>query len=303
MLMVFGHAPVDSSGARTFVYSFHMPLFFVLSGYLYKKRSMVDELKKCFRSLYLPYFIYVSLLYAYSLLHFGDEFSMKRILLLAIGALENTSSVYGHLWFLVCLASIRLMIALLTKYCSLSLSIVFAMMTSVVCADNLQVLSIDVFQIKTAILCIPFFLFGMIARKYDILSALKNLEYERYGFIVMSLLFIGIYSLGNGEVDVFNNITGHSLMVFYMNAILLSFILMYGSCVFLNRSFKVVTSLSGGTLLVLAFHKFLIGKSAEVLGIHGACGGLVLSVIVVLLFYYPVLMTNKIAPWLLGRCK
>ncbi|MBT1143106.1 acyltransferase family protein [Lactiplantibacillus argentoratensis] len=39
-----------------FIYTFHMPIFFILTGYLYKKKRYVDELRSTSRNLLLPYY-------------------------------------------------------------------------------------------------------------------------------------------------------------------------------------------------------------------------------------------------------
>lgn len=40
-----------------FIYSFHMPLFFLISGYLYKKKDVKESVTKDFQRLIIPYFI------------------------------------------------------------------------------------------------------------------------------------------------------------------------------------------------------------------------------------------------------
>ena len=45
-LMVLGHGGLVNADIRQFIFSFHMPLFFILSGYLYKQRSFSETSKK-----------------------------------------------------------------------------------------------------------------------------------------------------------------------------------------------------------------------------------------------------------------
>ena len=45
--VIFGHLSQRSQISRIIVYSFHMPLFLIISGYLYKKKyDISDEIKK-----------------------------------------------------------------------------------------------------------------------------------------------------------------------------------------------------------------------------------------------------------------
>ena len=58
ILMVVGHSGCPSAIGR-FIYMFHMPLFFVCSGYFFKeianKTSLLTFCRKRIKGLYLPY--------------------------------------------------------------------------------------------------------------------------------------------------------------------------------------------------------------------------------------------------------
>lgn len=66
MLVVIGHT---DSPLHDFIYLFHMPLFFFLSGYAYKKidsYNPIKVIKKRFKSLYIPF---ISIQLVYLMLH------------------------------------------------------------------------------------------------------------------------------------------------------------------------------------------------------------------------------------------
>ena len=67
-LVILGHAPAKG---HIFIYMFHMPLFFMLSGFLYKRTNFKSEIKKSFRSLIIPYLIFNLLLIIVSII-IGD---------------------------------------------------------------------------------------------------------------------------------------------------------------------------------------------------------------------------------------
>lgn len=61
ILVVIGH--VWTKGfARDLIYAFHMPLFFILSGYTTKPRAMGDFLPKLTRSMVIPYIAFLIML-------------------------------------------------------------------------------------------------------------------------------------------------------------------------------------------------------------------------------------------------
>lgn len=54
ILMIIGH--MSSGILRNFIYSFHMPLFFILIGYCYKERSLRNEFHRIYKRILRPYF-------------------------------------------------------------------------------------------------------------------------------------------------------------------------------------------------------------------------------------------------------
>lgn len=113
LLMVFGHSNDGLSNVtqvNAFVYSFHMPLFFIVSGYLFKPSK--DFVKKKSKSILLPYFF----LYLLTVLCSGiiDNFSkgvkIENIISITksflygcgLDVLNGRVKNVGPLWFLPC---------------------------------------------------------------------------------------------------------------------------------------------------------------------------------------------------------
>lgn len=110
-LVVIGHCILTISADSIllkaiviFIYSFHMPLFFIMSGYLFNKKYNFNVfLLKKFKSLILPYIMFiivdslVEILFGvYSVKSFVENISAgyKDIVLM------TTKSQYSSLWFL-----------------------------------------------------------------------------------------------------------------------------------------------------------------------------------------------------------
>eukprot|EP01037_Dinobryon_pediforme_P012855 gene12855-12955_t len=63
ILVVTGHSIDPLSAAHWFIYLFHMPLFFIVSGYFIKPNANVAEIvRERFKTLMLPYFSYLLLI-------------------------------------------------------------------------------------------------------------------------------------------------------------------------------------------------------------------------------------------------
>lgn len=57
LLMIIGHTKNIPSDLRSFIFSFHMPVFFIISGYTFKTKPFKQVLVSSFKRLLLPYFI------------------------------------------------------------------------------------------------------------------------------------------------------------------------------------------------------------------------------------------------------
>ena len=95
ILVILGHMTIPQM-VRRFIFSFHMPLFFFVSGYLFKNNfSKTWCLRKC-DSLLIPYALYGFLTIA--VMHLFAKVPLDVML----GSFLRGNGV-GVLWFLMCL--------------------------------------------------------------------------------------------------------------------------------------------------------------------------------------------------------
>lgn len=64
LLVIMGHSSLVMSAENTYgmllnnvIYSFHMPMFFIISGYFYKEKDLIVSLKNDFHRLLVPYLL------------------------------------------------------------------------------------------------------------------------------------------------------------------------------------------------------------------------------------------------------
>lgn len=107
LLMVLGHCPLPI-WTRDFIFSFHMPLFLIFSGYFYKKRTTSQVVKKGLQQLIRPYF-YITLLRIFMCLlaldwHGALQMAVAMILGSGSGHIFGYSvPIVGPTWFLLAL--------------------------------------------------------------------------------------------------------------------------------------------------------------------------------------------------------
>lgn len=120
LLVIFGHLSTDEQFARNFVYAFHMPVFFFVSGLFAKEKSAFSEcLKKSARTLYVPFAFAIAvdaaIIFAKKLV--GSGLDIKDFLFsFAIAAAGfKDPALNTPVWFLLSLMVIRLIFCLISQ--------------------------------------------------------------------------------------------------------------------------------------------------------------------------------------------
>ena len=124
ILVVAGHTGFLSETVLTWVMSFHMPLFFILSGMLLShthadRQNMSTFLKKKARGILIPYFSFSALSILFSAILDNASFASYLP-----NALVQTFTLYGIsvLWFLPALFLGETVFLLIRKHASLPIS-------------------------------------------------------------------------------------------------------------------------------------------------------------------------------------
>ena len=130
LLVVYGHS-TEGPHSITFIYWFHMPLFFIISGYLFKPVNSISELKfyikKLTCKLLVPYCTYLILFSMYDIaleIHNGSMNTTALLdegLSLLIGG-RFITGVHGVFWYVTCLFISQILFALICLYFKKNLS-------------------------------------------------------------------------------------------------------------------------------------------------------------------------------------
>ena len=118
LIMIVGHVASIPQQLRNFIFSFHMPVFFVANAYFIKNYQIGYNLKRSSKSLLLPY-ILVCVVTAMLCVNINDDMSTNyrvfgaRILDM-IGGISKKSELFPWfesvwmVWFVVCLFAARM---------------------------------------------------------------------------------------------------------------------------------------------------------------------------------------------------
>ncbi|MEH7451325.1 acyltransferase family protein [Gottfriedia acidiceleris] len=123
-LVVYGHS-TEGPNSITFIYWFHMPLFFIISGYLFKPVNSINELKffikKLTCRLLVPYCTYLVIFSLYNMAievidgTINQSNLSKEVLSLLIGG-RFITGVHGVFWYVTCLFITQILFALICLY-------------------------------------------------------------------------------------------------------------------------------------------------------------------------------------------
>lgn len=310
-LMVVGHCfPVDWE--NQLIYAFHMPAFFIISGYLYRPHHWLKTLKAFL--IPIAFFSCVNfIIYAVPKLikgTFMTDSLFARIFVPFWGGnyvIPEDQVIYCFpgVWFIIALLLCKLFMGDFQwfswvtkyKYIVLGVLLVYLAVEPFILPNN----PLLPYKFYRAIPSMPFVLLG-----YCLKDKLDFAKISYPTISLLALLFVCV-SFMNGYTNILNYQFGYSYVVFFFNACVGS-IIIYAICSKLSGS-TIVKTISMGTMLILAMNFSLIVFLKVVLTLFGL--ELILTdkyvlpwiygILILAICYYPIKWLLNHYPTLLGK--
>lgn len=213
--VVYGHNfPI----AETYIYSFHMPFFFLISGMFHTSKFNLKSVKKRIRSLLIPYFLWAFILYTFWLFlgrHYGESS------LLNLSPLDNFIGIFlaqGDkaymdwgipLWFLPCLFLTFLLFGLIQNINSNKIRwIVLIVLTTIGLIKPFFLKTNLFWSLDISLVAVSFYAIGYYLKNYIITSKKTKTIWFciLYGSLHITLVFF------NSKVDMYRGIYGNPLL-------------------------------------------------------------------------------------------
>ena len=107
ILMIIGHCAIPAS-IRNLIFSFHMPLFIIFSGYFFKQQDTTNVIKKGFTHLVKPYVITAIVCIILCVIKQNYEGALSKCFAMMLGSgsghwFGDKAPVIGPIWFLLSL--------------------------------------------------------------------------------------------------------------------------------------------------------------------------------------------------------
>lgn len=319
ILVILGHISYNQ-GLTTWIYSFHMPLFFIISGFLFYSSSKINYIRKRMYSILIPYFFFSLLSFVYwlvieSSIRGGDN-NIALTFLGIFSAQSGGNYVFNIvLWFLPCLLMTESIFYLINKYCSRSLAPI-VLFISVIGYFNSILNPVRLpWGLDIAMIALSFYGIGFYASKYrSKLYTLNRLQKkQKLGlFLILLMLSICLCQM-NGRVDMSSNYYGH-IVLFYTSGIVGTLIIYLISISIRSKVVeRSLVFLGVNSLIIMCTHEPVKRICIKVLSIifkvdmnlirtNYIYEILVLCLIMMFLIPVIYIINNKL-PFLLGRGK
>ena len=258
LLMVLGHIWINACAEIViWIYSFHMPMFFLLSGIILRytkimdKKSLAEIIRKKFRQLIVPYivfeFIYVILIG--SLHQFDYEILQWRwydgLFFLPVN---------GPLWFLLCLFLIECVFVCLHTFVKnnkflLFFTIILYLVPFILISENPQ--------IKFLMICCT--AYGFLSLGYYLFDYIRDKQLS--WFKITFLLFIGaILALVNTKTNMYE-LNYKNPFLYSINGVITSFTFIF---IFKRVKIKFLIFWGKNTILMLSLHILCISIISKI---------------------------------------
>lgn len=239
----------EDNVVRTYIYGFHMPFFFFISGCLFKERAngLKDAAIRNIKSLLVPYVVF-NLLFAilYGIVEGGILTKLTNI---PIHWLKGEGNACKASWFVICLLNIKLIVDVLyyKRWLYLGMAIIFVLSGLIVYIGfhhNWLFCSSTIFGTV-------FYFLGMESMKY-----LRKIHMPQMVILAVSIIcFIFSYFLTqyNGKVSMYGADVGNNFLVFFLNALVGSMGVVFMGMMFQKES-PYIIKLSNSSLGIVLLH-------------------------------------------------
>ena len=301
LLVILGHIyawnpDINRGIIVTWIYSFHMPLFFIVSGMLIKykynnntKEFIISKVKH----ILIPYIIFSLCNSIINIILYG--FNINSFIL----DIVYTFTLIGvDMWFLQVLFLSEVIFILLKRF--IKNKYIRMCFISMLFITSLFITKEDRFLLQYS--SRVFISLGFIEIGYILMNLIKEKKISNILLIILLGIQI-ILSKYNGYVDL-NNLVFNNKILYVVNSVIgtISIILLFKN---INIKTKMLKYYGMNSLIIFVTHGNLIYLFRKFISVnmHGYISGLVLFVLIIAI-QIPIIYTiNNYTPWMLGKFK
>ncbi len=212
LLVVLGHMHFGYDNCTKYIFAFHMPLFFLVSGYLYKTPTrLFTGIKQKMKSLLIPYFVFgLGYYFLWLIRNFSSGANWKSPLKAVLWVSVDGLKIESALWFLMVLFWAWILYAVIDKFVKdqwLKIFLVIVLSTVGCLWGYIMPFRLP-WGLQDALAVQIFFLLGQTYRHFEgkgnriILSWNELSAKKKIGFLIVGLLINAAFIYKTGMLNV-----------------------------------------------------------------------------------------------------
>lgn len=311
-IIIIGHTPCYENTVLAYLTTFHVAVFFIISGYLYHPLSLGKELINSFKSLMIPYIILgiTNIAYwSFIQTHTTGTPLPHNIMLYSVQLITTSIGLpmIGPLWFLVVLFLLRICFIKIRRGITISIFCILSILIALFI--NHQFETSAFYAPLNIFLAIPFFLMGYISQTYrqknDQLLCISLSKRISIILILFCLSYIVFCFQGGNNMS--KHDFGNNIITFYICAIIGSlWIIILSSIIAPQNNSKLHSWFiiaNNGLPLMIGLQIMMIDIIKRICSIYAfhiieASGiGLIIIIICIPL----TMLCMRYCPWIIGR--
>lgn len=327
-LVLLGHQDITPL-AKQWIYSFHMPLFFFLSGFLFNYKKYIKAktfFKRKVATLLVPYFTFAFIAFFFWLFVVrnlsvrGGSLQINPLkpffgIFYSIGVKGYGNPMEEALWFLTCLFVVETIFWFILKFSqklssTLRVFFLFAVVTIGIIYNNASLVRLP-WSIDVACVALIFYAIGYYFKnRIDSgLTLLKKASSYKKALVLITFLSLNIlFCVLNGRIDM-NGLWFNNFILFLASAWMgIAFVLSLSRLVGLNniisffgKNTLIIMGLSGVALFCLRGGLYLFSKNLFYFEGMSLWGGIFLSLLQMIILVPAIMIINKFLPFIIGK--
>ena len=300
VLVCFCHIPNPEGNFHIWVYSFHMPLFFLLSGVFFSPQKF--SVRKSAMQLFVPFVLFNIISLGISIFVSSLSSGHLKLQHIEIYNILHGSYPIGPSWFLLSLCIIRVYSGLILKYFNnlilVGISIILLVIFYFTGSGTLW----SILSIGSSVLGLPFYLLG-----YYLKDIIVDSRHFNKWYVLISTLVLSILAIYNNQVGIHASQYGNNILLFLIFGIIGSIaVISLSTWIKIPRRFLDV--FMDGALFFICMHtlifEYLIliwNKSTGDFSGNTLAEKVVFTILTFAVSFPIILVLLKYTPFLLGK--
>ncbi len=310
ILVILGHFWYNAPHPKvnTLIYSFHIPLFFICSGFIFKIKKdskFIDNIINRFKRLIIPciFFIILGVIMCFANNLIPSYKELFKQIIYWDGVLPFNAPV----WFFIVLFEVYFIIYLLMKEKLNNIIILVITVVSYILGYIVYKYNIFIpFGLNRALLCLGFFTTGILMRR--VCDSNKNNKFLLVILLIVSAISWFIIALINGKVSIYGYIfNNYWLLVLsgILGSIAFLIVSYFISYIKLTKAFVKISSIS---IFLIGTHYILVYYLEKLVRpiwyTHKYIIYIVIMTVLMILIYMPICkVLDKYLPFITGKIK